>query len=95
MKKRNSDVMVIVPTLNEVRGIGPTLRELREVVLGNRRINLKLQSHLFRTPDPPQPAFERPRYTSKLIVGFRISAIQADTNPPYARCQQTPGLVLG
>ena len=32
MKKSNSDVMVIVPTLNEEEGIGPTLRELREIL---------------------------------------------------------------
>jgi len=32
MKKTNSDVTVIIPTLNEELGIGPTLRELREVL---------------------------------------------------------------
>ena len=32
MRKTNADVTVIIPTLNEVEGIGPTLRELKEVL---------------------------------------------------------------
>jgi len=32
VRRNNSDVTVIVPTLNEEEGIGPTIRELRDVL---------------------------------------------------------------
>lgn len=32
MRRSNSGVTVIVPTLNEEEGVGPTLRELRDVL---------------------------------------------------------------
>ena len=72
----------------ETMGQVVDLPDLREVRLGDRRVDLKLQPRLLHRLDPGKRLFEGSRDAAEGVVASRVRTVEADAHPPDARLDQ-------